>query len=72
MVGSIYESSWFVKKCDNMSAEETHRDLLRAQELAFDLEAGISWYDVTDTKRELHKLMAKYFVSPYEDGKLDE
>lgn len=55
-----------------MSAEETHRDVVRALELAFDLEAGISWYDVTETKRELHALMAKYFVPPYEDGKVDE
>lgn len=55
-----------------MSAEETHRDLIRALELASGLESGISWYDVADTKRELHELMAKYFVPPYEDGEVDD
>jgi len=55
-----------------MSETETYHDLIRALELAWDLECGISWYDVTETKQELHQLMAKYFVEPFEDGKVDE
>lgn len=49
-----------------MSSEETHRDLIRALTLAFDLEAGISWYDVSDTKKELNALRYKYHIDPYD------
>ena len=49
-----------------MSAEETWRDLVRALELAWDLECGISWYDVEGTKKELNRLRWKYLVDPYD------
>jgi len=50
-----------------MIAEETHRDLIRALELAWDLECGISWYDVTATKDELNELRRKYHVDPWDE-----
>ena len=51
-----------------MSLEEEHyRDLVRALELAWDLECGISWYDVTDSKNELNELRRKYQVEPWDD-----
>ena len=49
-----------------MSAEENYRDLIRALKLAWDLECGISWYGVTDTKKELDSLRWKYQVDPYD------
>ena len=49
-----------------MSAEETHRDLIRALELAADLSAGVGWYDVEDTRKELNALRCKYHIKGYE------
>jgi len=49
-----------------MSEEETYQDLIRALQLAWDLECGISWYDVDDTKKELNALRYKYQVDPYD------
>ncbi len=49
-----------------MNAEEIHRDLVRALELAADLSAGVGWYDVEDTRKELTALRYKYQVEGYE------
>ena len=50
-----------------MSAEDTHRDLIRALELAWALEVGISWHDVSQEKEELKELYKKYGVGPYDE-----
>lgn len=49
--------------------EYLEEDIKKALELAWDLECGISWYDVDETKEKLHKMMARYRVKPFEDGK---
>ena len=49
-----------------MSCEEDYRNLIRVLELAWDLECGISWYDVSETKKELAHLRWKYKVEPYD------
>ena len=49
-----------------MSAEDTHRDLIRTLELAWALEVGISWHDVSKEKEELNELYKKYGVGPYD------
>ena len=49
-----------------MSAEDTHLDLIRALTLAWELEVGISWHDVSNVKEELNALRFKYNVDPYD------
>ena len=51
-----------------MSEEETHRNLIRALELAWKLECGIGWYDVSKDKEELDELYKKYQVGPYSES----
>ena len=48
------------------------KDIETILELAWDLECGISWYDVDPTKKKLNAYRYKYKVDPYdiEDSEL--